>query len=159
MKTFKCALLLVLAVAATVVAQVAMAQGAITVRGVQSDAGAVTNNCSDVNALATYGMDGDLGGCWYTDTFEVKRETPSGSVIAFGTEHFIGCLNGTTCGSFKTTFTFTGKYAGLTEIHGRCHHPIIAGSGTDGFAGVSGVIEFKDIPSLHEYPYHGTIKF
>jgi hypothetical protein len=70
-----------------------------------------------------------------------------------------GCLNGTTCGTFYTTFTFTGKLDPGTgmETHGRCHHPIVGGMG--GFAGAKGVLDFIDdltqTPTV--YPYRGHI--
>jgi hypothetical protein len=54
------------------------------------------------------------------------------------------CSAGDPTGTFHTTFTFTGKFDQLgQEVHGRCHHPIVSGTGD--FANASGVISFHDI--------------
>ena len=43
------------------------------------------------------------------------------------------------------------------ETHGRCWHPILRGSG--GFAGATGVLQFKDVlTDPPYYPYRGTLK-
>jgi len=154
------------AAVAVVAVQAAAGAGATVVRGDQLLPG--PTECLDGTPGSNYRMAGDLVGCWYTDTGEVRNETPSGVVIVSGTERFVGCLNtngNQTCdpdepsGTFRTAYTFTGKYAASgVEIHGRCHHPIIEGSGTVGFAGASGVISFTDIPSEGRFPYHGPIR-
>ena len=63
-------------------------------------------------------------------------------------------------GTFRTTYKFEGKLnsAGL-EIKGRCQHKIVAGSGTGGFLGASGRVDFKVIEdtTLIEYHYRGHI--
>ena len=151
------------AVFAVVAVQAAAGAGATVVRGDQLLAGA--GNCLGADAF-TYRMAGDLVGCWYTDSGDVRNETPSGVVTVSGTEHFVGCLNtngnqtcdlGEPTGTFNTTYTFTAKYAATgDEIHGRCHHPII--SGTGGFLGASGELSFTDIPSEGRFPYHGPIR-
>jgi hypothetical protein len=65
--------------------------------------------------------------------------------------------SGEPTGRFNTTFTFTAKLdPTIGEIHGRCHHPIVSGSGA--FAGARGVISFKDIPAEGRFPYHGNIQ-
>jgi hypothetical protein len=103
-------------------------------------------------------MTGSLVGCWYTDTFVAHAAqpngTPSGEIQATGTEHFIGCLDldtdgsciGDPSGSLASTYQFSGKFDPVTlaEIHGRCQHPIVPGSGTGVFTGASGVITFND---------------
>jgi hypothetical protein len=42
-------------------------------------------------------MTGSLVGCWYTDTLVINpaqpNGTPSGTIQATGTEHFVGCLD------------------------------------------------------------------
>jgi len=82
---------------------------------------------------------------------------PSGTYQETGTELFVGCLNGTTCGQFTTTYTFTGKFtADGAEIHGRCQHPVTGTTG--GFAGMSGVIQFKDDVDTGIFYYRGNIK-
>jgi len=101
--------------------------------------------------------DGSLQGCWYTYV-SASQFNPSGTYIEQGTEIFVGCLNGTTCGTFETTYTFTAKYVDDTfaeEIHGRCHHPIVGGTGD--FAEAKGVIQFKDDVVNLKYNYRGHI--
>lgn len=72
-------------------------------------------------------------------------------------------------GTFETTYKFTGKYTDsflVEEIHGRCQHPIVSGSGTGVFAGASGRVDFKDdvdadvLADPKEWPLHyrGHIK-
>ena len=81
----------------------------------------------------------------------------SGTYQEKGTEIFVGCVNGT-CGTFETTYTFTAKYVDETfaeEIHGRCHHPIVGG--TEGLAGSTGVILFKDDVVNLKFDYRGHI--
>ena len=63
-------------------------------------------------------LTGDLNGCWYTDSF-TGTSHPSGTYQETGTETFIGCLaDGTTCGTFGTTYRFEAKFApdGLEEL-------------------------------------------
>ena len=103
-------------------------------------------------------LTGDLVGCWYTDV-ENTKTTPSGGYHESGRELFIGSYKGGPVGTFETTFLFTGKYApdGVTEIFGRCHHPIVAGSGTGGLTGAEGRVDFKDIigdPVVYVYRGH-----
>jgi hypothetical protein len=114
-------------------------------------------------------MNGSLDGCWYTNiltpvdgsgtpTFET---TPGGVYLESGEELFVGSLNGGPLGTFRTTYKFEAKLnsAGL-EIKGRCQHKIVAGSGTGGFLGASGRVDFKDIiedTTLIEYHYRGHI--
>jgi hypothetical protein len=95
-------------------------------------------------SLGTYVVSGSLEGCWYTDTFVVEHESHAGGFLASGTETFVGCL-GARCGRLFTTFTFTAKYVGDIEVHGRCHHPIVGGDGD--FAHASGVINMHDLPN------------
>ena len=130
----------------------AMASSATIVEGIQApDAG---NACTDnPDAVVTYTMSGSLVGCWYLDTAEYKNVSRTG-VLVTGTEHFVGCL-GATCGTLSTTFSFTAKYDGDTEVHGRCYHPITGGTG--GFAGASGSLTFKDEPSGCA-TYHGVVR-
>jgi len=102
-------------------------------------------------------LSGNLDGCWYTYVAS-SRFNPSGTYVEQGSEIFVGCLNGTTCGTFETTYTFTAKYVDDTfaeELHGRCHHPIVGGTGD--FANAKGVILFKDDVVNLEYHYRGQI--
>ena len=107
-------------------------------------------------------LSGSLQGCWYTkiDSF---KETPSGVYLETGREVFVGSLNGAKSGVFTTTYKFEGKYdpyvsTGMgVEVRGRCQHPLVAGSGTGGFAGATGRIDFKDIVADGSYIYRGHI--
>lgn len=162
------ALVAVSAAFAFVVAAPASA-GTMQVAGVQS-APVTSGPCFDSMAVnPSYTMVGGLVGCWYTDTFNQRGAgQPSGTIQATGTEHFVGCLDlngdgtcdpGEPSGTLMFTFQFTGKFAPVTiaEIHGRCQHPIV--SGTDGFAGASGVITFKDdvVTGTSNYKGHVTL--
>ncbi|PNY80908.1 hypothetical protein [Deinococcus koreensis] len=104
-------------------------------------------------------LSGSLQGCWYTDIDTVKT-TPSGVYLETGREVFVGSLNGGQSGTFTTGYRFEGKFnPDGTEIHGRCEHPLVAGSGTGGFAGATGRVDFKDIVagSSVSYIYRGHI--
>jgi hypothetical protein len=139
-------------------------EGATVVRGTQTPVS--SGPCFSAAAVASYTMDGGLVGCWYTDTAALDGLQPSGTIQVSGTEHFVGCLDrdadgscgiGDPSGSFSTTFTFTGKYDAVgNEIHGRCHHPIVSGTGD--FAGVSGVIDFSDDVTTGCASYTGPIR-
>lgn len=101
-------------------------------------------------------MTGDLTGCWYNHGWLVDKFTPSGAYSEHGTETFVGCY-ATVCGSFDTTYTFTGKYApDGAEIFGRCQHPLV--SGTGGFAGLTGRVHFKDDVTTGTASYQGHFK-
>ena len=102
-------------------------------------------------------MAGDLVGCLYVTSLEVHQNTPSGSYVERGTETFIGCLSdGTTCGTFDTTYVFTAKFADDgSEIHGRCEHPILGGTGD--FEGITGWFHIKDDVETGDFNYSGHI--
>jgi hypothetical protein len=136
--------------------------GATVVRGTQTPV--ASGPCFDAAALGSYTMSGGLVGCWYTDTVVLNGLHPGGTVQVSGTEHFVGCLDlggdgscvGDPAGTFSTTFTFTAKYdASGNEIHGRCHHPIV--SGTGGFLGATGLINFSDDVTTGDASYTGPI--
>ena len=103
-------------------------------------------------------LTGSLEGCLYTGVVGLPKLTPSGVYIETGHEMFVGSLNGGEPGTFTTNYRFQGKYEGDVEIHGRCQHPIAAGSGTDGFEGATGRLDFKDIiGDTVTYVYRGHI--
>jgi hypothetical protein len=120
-------------------------------------------------------MTGSLVGCWYEDGGTVTKDHfPSSGIEIFhfsGTEHFTGCLDvdgdGLCAGQDPTgtlffTFTFTAQFDVATgnEIRGRCHHPIVGGTGD--FAGATGVLNFKDDvsnPAFVTSPYMGHVTF
>ncbi len=137
---------------ASVIPASAASRGATIVRGTQLAAGSCESG--------GYAMTGSLVGCWWIDTFESKSDPTKSHYVATGTEHFTGCL-GPTCGTFFTTYTFSAKTDGpwptSAEIHGRCHHPVVGGTG--GFAGASGEISFHDVVDVSPpyYPYAGNV--
>ena len=104
-------------------------------------------------------MEGSLQGCWYTH-IETARTTPGGVYLETGQELFIGRLNGGALGTFTTTYRFEAELdAEGNEVRGRCQHPLVAGSGTGGFAGARGRVDFKDIiGDPITYVYRGHIR-
>jgi hypothetical protein len=108
-------------------------------------------------------MRGSLNGCWYTNIEKTKDNgAPSGVYIESGEEVFVGSLNGGLEGTFATTYQFESKWdpdvSTGSEVHGRCQHPIAAGSGTGGFEGASGRADFKDEVTTGRFFYRGHIK-
>lgn len=93
-------------------------------------------------------MTGSLEGCWYTKVV-TSKETPGGVYLESGEEVFVGSLDGGAEGIFATTYKFESKWdpdvSTGVELRGRCQHPLVAGSGTGGFEGAVGRIDFKDI--------------
>jgi hypothetical protein len=123
----------------------ALAQGATQIAGTAAPpvAGACVDAAGQGNFSFALTMTGDLDGCLYV-FIETADCSPSGTYRETGTETFVGQYNGQ-AGTFRTTFRYTAKYVecdndipGGGEIVGRCQHPIIAGSGTGAFAGVTG---------------------
>ena len=123
-----------------------------------------THQCPGLAGFTSYAplvLTGSLEGCLYTNV-ETTKLTPSGVYLESGEEVFVGSLNGGPEGSFATTYKFEAKYdPDGSEVHGRCQHPISAGSGTGGFAGVTGRLNFKDIvetePVTYKYRGHITL--
>lgn len=145
--TLSAAVLLALVVTSTVGAA---GGGATIVRGIQHEYGSCGNSDG-------YLMTGALDGCWWVDTFELQPHPAQAGMLARGTEHFTGCL-GSVCGTFTTTYTYTARFDGATELHGRCHHPVTGGTG--GFAGARGELNFTDVVDQEPffYPYWGNIQ-
>ncbi len=106
-------------------------------------------------------LTGSLEGCLYTKVLSQKK-TPSGVYLEGGEEVFVGSLDGGPVGTFATTYKFESKFdpdSGV-QLHGRCQHPIVEGSGTGGFEGAKGQLNFKDIigPLVTTYDYRGHLK-
>ena len=105
-------------------------------------------------------MTGSLDGCWYTNIL-TQKETPGGAYLETGEELFVGRLDGGPAGTFTTTYRFEAKLnPDGSEVRGRCQHPIAAGSGTGGFAGATGRVDFKDIvgdPVTYVYRGHISV--
>jgi hypothetical protein len=106
-------------------------------------------------------VSGDLDGCWYVAVDDARYIEGSGVYLETGRERFVGCLDGDGCGTFDTTYRFEAKFTDVDlteEIHGRCQHPITAGTGTDGFAGVTGRVDFKDDVDAGIFYYRGHLR-
>lgn len=127
---------------------------------------ATTDECDYVSQDAAFAlkMTGDIEGCLYVfiDEYECS---PSGTYREEGREKFVGTYNGQS-GTFWTTYKFEAKYEGCengaplgAEIFGRCQHPIVVGSGTGVFNGVSGQLNFKDNIEAGNFPYRGYLRF
>lgn len=116
-----------------------------------------TAECSadSPNVYPPIKMSGGLVGCWYTDKVEVLHFTDNGAYQELGTETFVGCLaDGTTCGTFSTTYKFTAKYAADgSELHGHCEHKLVSGTGD--FSGITGQVNFKDNVQTGDFTYTG----
>jgi hypothetical protein len=104
-------------------------------------------------------MTGDLEGCLYTFV-ETAKSSPSGTYRETGTELFVDSEG---AGTFETTYRFEGKYEDVAnlagEIFGRCQHPIVKGSGTGIFEGVTGRLDFKDEVETGEFLYRGHLRY
>ncbi len=123
--------------------------------------------CDYLSRGAAYAVrtTGDIVGCLYVfiDDFECS---PSGTYREEGREFFVSMYNGGS-GTFWTTYKFEAKYEGCVangsplgaEIFGRCQHPIVKGSGTGVFAGVTGRLDFKDDIEAGNFPYRGHLRF
>ena len=128
---------------------------------------ATIGECDFANEGAAYAikMTGSLQGCLYAfiDDYECS---PSGTYREEGREFFIGTYNGQP-GTFWTTYKFEAKYEGCSEngaplgaeIFGRCQHPIVGGSGTGVFEGVTGRLDFKDDIEAGNFPYRSHLRF
>jgi hypothetical protein len=104
-------------------------------------------------------MTGGLDGCLYTDILTTES-SPSGTYRETGEELFVASDGS----RFETTYRFEAKYEDVGppptgEIFGRCQHPIVEGSGTGIFLGVSGQLFFKDDVVTGEYFYRGHLRF
>jgi hypothetical protein len=107
-------------------------------------------------------LTGSLEGCLYTKVI-TSKETPGGVYLETGEEVVVGSLDGGPVGTFTTTYKLESKWdmASGVQQHGRCQHPLVEGSGTGGFEGAEGRLDFKDIigDTATTYDYRGHIKF
>ena len=109
-------------------------------------------------------MTGSLEGCWYTKIVTAKDNgSPSGVYQERGVEIFVGSIDGGPAGTLETTYRFSSKWdpdvSTGSEVHGRCQHPIVGGSGTGGFEAVTGRVDFKDDVVTGEFLYRGHLTF
>ena len=147
-------------------APAAVAGGATQISGigVYADEEHPCDDPEGVNAegeVANYALilDGDLEGCLYTFV-ETAKSSPSGTYRETGTEAFVASDGS---GKFETTYRFEAKYEDVdnpaTEIFGRCQHPIVEGSGTGSYEGVTGILFFKDDIQAGNFPYRGHLRY
>jgi len=116
----------------------------------------------------SFKVTGDLEGCVYvTVDLDSVRCTPSGIYQERGTEFYdiVGGSQGLS-GTYISNYRFAGKYDACLlddplamEIFGRCQHPVLAGSGTGSFEGVTGRINFKDDIGAGNFPYRGHFQW
>ena len=125
---------------------------------------AAPGECTDPEGQgASYAltMTGDFSGCHYVFV-ENARCSVGGAYYESGTETFVGTYAGQ-AGTYRTNYVFTGTYLDcpnlLGEIAGRCQHPLIDGSGTGVFEGVTGRFDMKDDVEAGNFPYRGHLLF
>lgn len=145
----------------------ALANGAVQISGMGEFAG--PGECEeDVSGPAGEDPDfalkltGDLGGCLYTFV-ETFRCDASGTYHETGTELYVADGSAGDDGTFRTTYRFTAKYDDCPNFagqqHGRCQHPIAAGSGTGDYEGASGRLDFKDNIEAGNFSYKGHVRW
>jgi hypothetical protein len=155
------ALATLISVALTVASPV-YAEGSTQIYGVGffNDGRCVLGDADYVNVL-----EGDLDGCLYVYV-EFAKCSPGDIYRERGTNIFKGWYNGE-YGEFEATYQFMGKFEECNveegpEFFGRCHHPIIKGSGTGAFEGVNGQLDFKDNVEggvVLNFPYRGHLRW
>jgi hypothetical protein len=99
-------------------------------------------------------LTGDLEGCVYT-WVESAVCSPSGVYRENGHELFVRGGGGND--TFGTIYQDCPNL--VQEIVGRCQHPIVEGSGTGAFEGVSGRLDFKDDIEAGNFPYRGHLQW
>jgi hypothetical protein len=103
-------------------------------------------------------MTGDLEGCLYTFV-ETAESSPSGTYRETGTELFVASEGD---GTFETTYRVEAKFEDVANLAGtifeRCQHPIVEGSGTGIYEGVSGRLDFRNDVEAGDYPYKGHLR-
>lgn len=107
-------------------------------------------------------MTGDLEGCLYV-FIETAECTPSGVYLETGTEIYVGSGNEGDAGRFSTTYRVQAKYEDCPTlsgpIHGQCQHPIVEGSGSGDYEGVTGRFDIKDEVEAGNFPYKGHLRW
>jgi hypothetical protein len=140
----------------------ALAGGATQISGISrfAEVDECTDDPEGVDSAYALTMVGDLVGCLYAFV-ETSECSPSGTYRETGTEIFVGTYNGM-AGTFETDYRFTAKYKDcpnlVEEIFGRCQHPIVEGSGTGDFVGVTGRFDIKDEDPV-AFPYRGHLRW
>lgn len=142
-----------------------LAEGATSITGVayfaDPNAGECVGDAEGKGSDFALRMTGDLVGCHYVFIADYECST-SGTYRETGTEIFVGQYNGQ-AGTFATTYLFTAKLGScpdlVTEIFGRCQHPIVRGSGIGAFEGVTGRFDIKDDIDAGNFPYQGHLRW
>ncbi len=103
-------------------------------------------------------MSGDLDGCIYGYVLS-DTVLPNGIIQDWSLEHFVGWYDGM-YGSWQMNEHFTSKWDFDTgaQLWGRCQHPIVKGSGTGDFEGITGRLDFKDDVNAGVAHYRGHLK-
>jgi hypothetical protein len=161
-------------VAATLLALILAAPAAIAGGATQISGVAFldeADTCDSASVGADYALimteeTGGLDGCLYTFVDkDTARSSPSGTYLETGTELFVASEGAGTeeQSQFETTYRFEAKYEDptdpTTEIFGRCQHPIVEGSGTGIYEGVSGILLFKDEVESGTFLYRGHLRY
>jgi len=137
----------------------AFAGGATQISGVAFFDGADTCDSESVGADFALVMSGDLEGCLYTFV-ETAQSSPSGTYREVGTERFVASEG---AGTFETTYRVEAKFEDVDNLAGtifeRCQHPIVEGSGTGIFEGVSGQLFFRADVEAGNYSYKGHLRY
>ena len=154
--------LVALAVSVYIAPFQARAGGATQISGIGYYA--ASGECTDPEGQgADYALSltGAFSGCHYVFVKSAQC-SPGGAYFEAGTETFVGTYNGE-FGTFGTNYVFTATYRDcpnfVGEIAGRCQHPIVDGSGTGSFAGVTGRLDMKDDIDTGSFPYRGHLSF
>lgn len=162
MKKFRTALAIAAVASVTAIAPASPASAANEQFRATGEIAAAGTECDDPASVFTIELSGGLEGCWYNAGWVVTVDTPSGVYQEVGSEWFVGCLMNDgeeiACGTFETTYRFTAKFTDVGQQHGRCQHPLVAGSGTGDFAGATGRADFKDDVELGNFDVRGHIK-
>jgi len=113
-----------------------------------NDAGTPADTSDDYNDLS-----GSLIGQQYTTSGDFRYDPLTGTVIAWGTELFVGCLDQNhnhSCGGGDPSGTLSFSYIYWAQLDtttfalrsGACIHPVA--EGTDGFEGATGTLLMTD---------------
>ncbi|MDH3247452.1 MAG: DUF3224 domain-containing protein [Acidimicrobiia bacterium] len=131
------------------------------ISGVGIPGGPGDNGCDDApkaDPTYTIAMSGDLEGCIYGYELEAKV-LDNGIFQTRDQEFFVGTWDGKT-GTWEMREHFTSKWdpTFTEQKYGRCQHPIVDGSGTGDFEGITGRLDFKDDVDLGVANYRGHLK-
>jgi hypothetical protein len=118
------------------------------------DGSAVCNdeitNSAGVEPAFSSDFVGDLDGCLYTFP-ESYSCSANGVYVEDGMEIYVGGGGEGDDGTFETTYRFVAHFPSEEEcnsftnqIRGRCLHPIVAGTGTGDYEGVTGMFQMTD---------------